>query len=85
MSSFACQIAIMRSLCISKFKRECLKVLDNLDSDGVIITKNGMPVAHIMPIRSDCADLIGCMKGKIKIHGNIFSTETEWDSEPMIR
>ena len=66
---------------VSKFKEQCLALLDHVDQDGIIITKRGKPVAKVIPIRSSCAELIGSMKGKIKVKGNIFSTGLKWDAE----
>lgn len=71
----------MKTMNASKFKEQCLAVLENLDPDGVVITKHGKPVARVIPEGSNCADLIGSMKGKIKIHGDIFSTGLKWDAE----
>jgi antitoxin (DNA-binding transcriptional repressor) of toxin-antitoxin stability system len=56
-------------------------LLDNLDPEGIIITKHGKPVARLVPAGSSCAELIGSMKGKIKIHGDILSTGLEWNAE----
>lgn len=71
---------IMQSFDVSKFKKRCLSLLENLDHEGVVITKHGKPVARLIPASSDCADLIGSMKGQIKIRGNIFSTGVRWRS-----
>jgi prevent-host-death family protein len=65
----------------SKFKEQCLSLLDHLDPEGIVITKHGKPVARVVPIASDCAELIGCMKGKLKITGDVFSTGIRWDAE----
>lgn len=65
----------------SKFKEQCLSLLDNLDSEGILITKHGKPVARLIPENTCCADLIGSMKGRIKIKGNILSTEIKWNAE----
>ena len=65
----------------SKFKEQCLSLLDNLQPEGVIVTKHGKPVAKLIPISSDCAGLIGSLKGKIEIKGDIFSTGERWNAE----
>ena len=64
----------------SKFKEQCLFLIDHLDGDGLVITKHGKPVAKVIPIESGCAHLIGPLKGKIRIHGDVFSTGLEWDA-----
>jgi prevent-host-death family protein len=71
----------MERINASKFKEQCLALLDNLDPEGIVITKHGKPVARLIPASSDCAGLIGSMKGKIRVHGNILSTGLNWDAE----
>jgi len=55
----------------AKFKEQCLALLDRVDSDGILITKHGKPVAKLMPVHTDNAKLIGSFKGKIKISGGL--------------
>lgn len=71
----------MEQINASKFKEQCLTILDNLKPQGIVITKHGKPVARLIPASSDCADLIGSMKGKIGVHGDILSTGLEWNAE----
>jgi antitoxin (DNA-binding transcriptional repressor) of toxin-antitoxin stability system len=65
----------------TKFKEQCLAVLDHLDPEGIVITKHGKPVARLIPADSGCGELIGSMKGKIRIYGDILSTGIEWDAQ----
>lgn len=65
----------------SKFKEQCLALLDNLDAEGILITKHGKPVARLIPETSGCARLIGSMKGRITIKGDILSTGVKWNAE----
>ncbi|MGA3212102.1 MAG: hypothetical protein ABSD20_12420 [Terriglobales bacterium] len=71
----------MQTINASKFKEQCLALLEDLDPDGILITKHGKAVARLIPASSECASLIGSMKGKIKIHGNIMSTGTKWNAQ----
>lgn len=71
----------MKTIAAAKFKAECLALLDEVDDEGIVITKRGTPVAKLIPIRSDCAHLIGSLKDEIKIHGDIMSTGVVWDAE----
>ena len=71
----------MERINASRFKQECLSILDTLQPEGVVITKRGKPVARVLPFRSDCASLIGSLKGKIKIKGNIMSTGLRWNAK----
>ena len=71
----------MKRIPAAMFKQHCLAILDRVDPEGVIITKHGKPVAKLLPIRSESASLIGSMKGKIKIKGNILSTGLKWNAQ----
>ncbi|MFQ5741091.1 MAG: type II toxin-antitoxin system Phd/YefM family antitoxin [Acidobacteriota bacterium] len=70
-----------RTMGAAQFKEKCLSLLDTLDPEGIIITNHGKPVAKLVPIEVDSARLIGILKGKIKIRGNIMSTGLKWDAE----
>ncbi|HEY6349981.1 MAG TPA: hypothetical protein VI636_11280 [Candidatus Angelobacter sp.] len=63
----------MKTIAESKFREQFISLPENLDPEGTVITKRGKPVARLIPAGS-CADLIGSMKGQIKIHGKIFFT-----------
>jgi prevent-host-death family protein len=71
----------MKSVPAAKFKERCLSLLDRVDPEGIVITKHGKPVAKLIPIHTDTAQLIGSFKGKIKIKGKILSTGLGWDAE----
>ena len=66
----------------TEFKAKCLKIFDELDPSGVIIVKRGKPVANVVPISDlNIHQLIGSMKGKIKIKGNILDTGMKWNAQ----
>jgi prevent-host-death family protein len=71
----------MKQIAAAKFKEQCLSLLDQVDSDGIVITKHGRPVAKLIPFASDSASLIGSLKGKLTITGEILSTGLDWDAE----
>ena len=70
----------MKEIGAAKFKEQCLALLDQLDSDGLIITKRGKPVARVVPYDSQGADLIGSLRHKLKIRGDLFTTGLHWDA-----
>lgn len=74
-------MVIMRSMNASKFKEQCLSLLDNLEDAGIVITKRGKAVARLIPISSDCASLIGSMKHSLKVKGKILSTGLRWNAQ----
>jgi prevent-host-death family protein len=71
----------MKRMPASKFKEQCLSLLDRVDQDGIVITKRGKPVAKLIPFDTDSASLIGSLKGKLEIRGDILSTGLDWHAE----
>jgi prevent-host-death family protein len=71
----------MKRIAAAKFKERCLSLLDEVDQDGIVITKRGKPVAKLIPIGTESASLIGSLKGKVKIKGNVLSTGMRWDAQ----
>ena len=59
----------MKQIAAAKFKEQCLSLLDRVGPEGIIITKRGKPVAKLIPIRTESANLIGLFKGKLKVKG----------------
>ncbi len=72
----------MKEIGAAEFKAHCLAILDEVDDDGLVITKRGKPVAKLIPIRAESSALIGALAGKLTIEGEIFSTNTAWDAQP---
>ena len=70
----------MRTIGAARFKEQCLAVLDGLTPEGVIITKHGKPVARLIPVGQEGTDLIGCLRHKIEIRGDLESTGVVWDA-----
>ena len=71
----------MKTIGAAKFKEQCLALLDRLDAEGLVITKHGKPVARILPYGSGDADLIGSLRQKTEVRGEIFSTNLHWDAD----
>jgi prevent-host-death family protein len=71
----------MKQIGAAKFKEQCLAILDEVDDEGIVITKRGKPVAKLIPIRAASADLIGALKGKLRIEGDVMSTGVAWRAE----
>ena len=58
----------------AEFKAKCLRILDELGPGGIIVTKRGRAVARVIPaVQMDNQKLIGSMKGKMEILGDIVS------------
>ena len=71
----------MKLMPAAKFKEQCLAILDEVDEEGIVITKRGKPVAKLIPIRAESAELIGVLKGKLEIRGDILSTGIPWHAQ----
>ncbi len=71
----------MKTIAATQFKQQVLQILDNVEDEGIIITKHGKPVAKLTPIRGSFGAMIGVLKGKMKIKGNILSTGIKWNAE----
>ena len=71
----------MKTIGAAKFKEQCLALLDRLDTDGLIVTKHGKPVARVLPFEAQSAALIGSLRHKIKIQGDILTTGLRWDAD----
>jgi len=70
----------MKTIAAAKFKAQCLALLDRLGPDGLIVTKHGRPVAIVRPIGHSSKALIGSLKGRIKIAGDVMTTRVKWDA-----
>jgi antitoxin (DNA-binding transcriptional repressor) of toxin-antitoxin stability system len=64
----------------AQFKEKCLQLIDELLPEGLVITKRGKPVARLLPFERSGESLIGSLRGKISIHGDITSTGVPWDA-----
>lgn len=71
----------MKTMGAAQFKEKCLAILDDLDPEGIVITKHGEPVAKLIPIETESKDLLGLLEGRVKIHGDILSAGVTWDAE----
>jgi prevent-host-death family protein len=71
----------MRTIGAAKFKASCLSLLDEVDADGIVITKHGRPVARLVAIAQSPGDLIGAWKGRLTVLGDITTTGATWDAE----
>ncbi len=70
----------MQTIGAAQFKAQCLALLDELEADGLIVTKHGKPVARVLPYPEQDADLIGSLRDKVKIKGDISTTGIRWNA-----
>ncbi len=72
-----------RMIKASEFKAKCLALMDEVERTGetVVITKNGKPVAELVPHRASRPRALGLLKDRLFITGDIISPiDVEWDA-----
>lgn len=74
----------IKAVGISEFKAKALRMIDDTARKGTeyIITKNGSPVARVIPFSSTQQSLRGSMKGLVEIRGDIvgFDSTSLWEA-----
>ena len=71
----------MQTIGAAKFKEQCLALLDRLDADGLVVTKHGKPVARVLPYERRFAPLIGSLRDKIRVRGDLQTTGLHWNAD----
>ena len=71
----------MNTIEAETFQEQCLELLDELPADGLVITKGGKPIARVVPYSQAEADLIGSLRDKVNIRGDIMTTGITWSSD----
>jgi prevent-host-death family protein len=72
-----------RMIKASEFKAKCLALLDEVERTGnrLVITKKGKPVAELVSHKPAKRSLIGLLKGRVEILGDIISpSDVEWEA-----
>ena len=70
----------MKTIGAAKFKEQCLALLNQLDPEGLVVTRHGKPIARVIPYDHQCADLIGSLRHKVKVQGDVLSTGLGWNA-----
>ena len=75
----------MKTIAAGAFNATCLAVMDEVQKkrQGVVITKNGKPVAKLVPIAEEPDPIFGFMKGKGRIIGDVMAPVVpleDWDA-----
>jgi prevent-host-death family protein len=74
-----------RTIMASRFKAECLAILDQVDRMGisVVVTKHGRPVARLVPLESDgFQPTMGSVRLVSEADEAYYSTGERWDADP---
>jgi prevent-host-death family protein len=65
----------MKKISVTEFRKRCLEFVDMVAAtrQPVVITRNGKPVAKLVPANRPTQSLFGCLAGTIEIVGDIES------------
>ena len=73
---------LVKTLNITEFRAQCLQLLEQVPTEGILITKRGQPVAKIVPVRRSPAELIGNVPSlATDPDDDLFSTGIRWNAE----
>jgi prevent-host-death family protein len=71
---------------VAEFKRRCLELLERtrLHGDEIVVTKRGVPIARVIPLRDGAASLRGRYRDAVAIDGDIVAVDwsEEWEDLP---
>ena len=74
-----------RTIMASRFKAECLAILDQVEQMGisVTVTKHGRPVARVVPLDSDASvrPTMGSVRLIAEDDAAYYSTGESWDAD----
>lgn len=73
-----------RTIKASEFKAKCLKLMDEVNETGevITITKNGKPIAQLFPAPGRRKSPFGRLKGQGRILGDIIGPfKDEWEGK----
>jgi prevent-host-death family protein len=63
----------VKEIAAGEFKAKCLAIMDRVQKSGepVIVTKRGKPVVQVLAVREQADAILGYMRGKVEIVGDI--------------
>ena len=71
----------MKIIGAAKFREQCLSLLEKLGRDVLVINRRGRPTARLLPSGAQDQHLIGSLRDRIEIRGNVLSTGLRWDAD----
>jgi prevent-host-death family protein len=76
-------VSFSRRISAGDFKARCLAIMDEVRDRGgeYLITKRGVPVARLVPVRHEPRKLFGSLKGTVTVLGDIIGPLDEpWEA-----
>lgn len=64
---------MQQAIAAGAFKAKCLAIMDEVQArhESVLITKNGKPVARLVPVEEEPDSIFGFYAGALQIHGAV--------------
>jgi prevent-host-death family protein len=77
----------MKTIAAAEFKARCLTVMEEVRKtrESVVITKRGVAVAKLVPAAKPSRNLIGRLRGVVKITGDIESPVVPPETWKLLR
>jgi prevent-host-death family protein len=74
-----------RTMMASRFKAECLAVLDQVEQMkiSVTITKHGRPIARVVPLADERRSTLGSVRLIAEDDASYYSTGERWEVERL--
>ncbi|MGH2513637.1 MAG: type II toxin-antitoxin system Phd/YefM family antitoxin [Candidatus Limnocylindrales bacterium] len=81
------EAASERMIMASRFKAECLAILDQVDrmKISVVVTKHGRPVARLVPVEVPGQSTMGSVRLLAREDEAYYSTGEPWDADSGAR
>ena len=70
----------MKKIGLSDFREQCFALMDDLPAEGILVTRDGHPIAKLIPVKKSCAALIGSGSVLYDNDDDLFSTGERWHS-----
>ena len=72
-----------RSIQASRFKAQCLALLDEVERDhiSIVVTKHGRPIARVVPLADEARSMSGSVRLLAREDAAYYSTTDEWEAE----
>jgi len=73
---------VMKTISASKFKAQCLALLDDVDESGgeIVVTKRGRPVAKVVPVDGDRGESMQGSVTQLVSDEELIAPIEDWDA-----
>ncbi len=71
----------MKTVLVSEFKAKCIQMLKDVQKSGkpLLVTLRGRPLARVEPVAKSKKRVLGALKGRMSIKGDIIKSDFDKD------